>query len=334
MGGFDEYKLAMAVVGLRFSNAGVAPVIRMALVQGMNPRVYVVYRQAIAILVMSPIAYFSRRESNNCSLNLMSFSLIFLNALLGVTLNQNLFFFEGLCLASSSIGTAMINLVPAITFVLASILGIDNKLNFGSVRTIAKILGTILCAIGAVCMALLMGLKLLNVELIQPENWLLGCLLIFGSSVLHQLWLILQVPASASYPDHLSLSAWMCFPATIQSNILAIFIEKDPNTWNIHSTLEVAFETGKYYEQGCIESGLTLCVQAWCVSQRGPIFPAMFNPLCTVIVTILAAVFLHEEIYTGRKEAMVDGRGQLKVRAIASAGLFNVYSFEMVPLDV
>ncbi|KAK7820983.1 wat1-related protein [Quercus suber] len=52
---------------------------------------------------------------------------------------------------------------------------------------------------------------------------------------------------------------------------------------------------------GCIESGLTLCVQAWCVSQRGPIFPAMFNPLCTVIVTILAAVFLHEEIYTGRK---------------------------------
>ncbi|KAK4604741.1 hypothetical protein RGQ29_012992 [Quercus rubra] len=178
MGVFDEYKLAMAVVGLRFSNAGVALVTRMALVQGMNPRVYVVYKQAIATLVMSPIAYFSR-ESNNCSLNLMSFSLIFLNAPTGVTLNQNLFF-EGLCLASSSIGTAMINLVPAITFVLSSMLGIE-KLNFGSMRTIAKILGTILCAIGAVCMALLMGPKLLNAELIQPENWLLGCLLIFGS---------------------------------------------------------------------------------------------------------------------------------------------------------
>ena len=60
MGVFDEYKLAMAVVGLRFSNAGVALVTRMALVQGMNPRVYVVYKQAIATLVMSPIAYFSR----------------------------------------------------------------------------------------------------------------------------------------------------------------------------------------------------------------------------------------------------------------------------------
>ena len=67
------------------------------------------------------------------------------------------------------------------------------KLNFGSMRTIAKILGTILCAIGAVCMALLMGPKLLNAELIQPENWLLGCLLIFGSCCCWALWLILQV---------------------------------------------------------------------------------------------------------------------------------------------
>ncbi|KAM4125632.1 hypothetical protein ACB094_01G324400 [Castanea mollissima] len=143
----------------------------------------------------------------------------------------------------------MINLVPAITFVLASILDME-KLNFGSMRTIAKILGTTLCAIGAVCMALLMG----------------------PNCCCWALWLILQVPASTSYPDHLSLSAWMCFSATVQSAILVS------------------------------RSGLTLCVQAYgaCVSQRSPIFPTMFNPVCTVIVTILAAVFLHEQIYTGR----------------------------------
>ncbi|KAM3762210.1 hypothetical protein ACB098_01G327000 [Castanea mollissima] len=134
----------------------------------------------------------------------------------------------------------MINLVPAITFVLASILAME-KLNFGSMRTIAKILGTILCAIGAVCMALLMG----------------------PNCCCWALRLILQVPASTSYPDHLSLSAWMYFSATVQSAILV-------STYGA------------------------------CVSQRSPIFPAMFNPVCTVIVTILAAVFLHEQIYTGR----------------------------------
>ena len=59
-------------------------------------------------------------------------------------------------------------------------------------------------------------------------------------------------------------------------------------------------ETGTLYEQGGIGSGLSFFVQAWVISRRGPLFSAMFNPLCTVIVTILAAAFLHEKIYTGR----------------------------------
>ena len=39
-----------------------------------------------------------------------------------VTINQNLYF-EGVYLASSSIASAMGNLTPAVTFVLASIIG-------------------------------------------------------------------------------------------------------------------------------------------------------------------------------------------------------------------
>ncbi|KAK7834559.1 WAT1-related protein At4g30420 [Quercus suber] len=293
MGSFDEHKPAMAMVGLQFCYACISLFTRIVLVQGMSPRVYVVYRQAIATLVMTPIGYFSRRNSNiKCSLNLRSFSLIFLSALIGVTLNQNLYF-EGLYLASTSVSTAMSNLVPAVTFVLASILGLE-KLNFGSMRTIAKILGTILCVSGAVFMALLKGPKLLNAEL-QPEHWLLGCLFVFASCCCWALWLILQVLVSESYSDHLSLSAWMCFSATIQSAILTLFIERDPNAWNIHSPLEVAC----ILFTGCIGSGLSFFVQAWIISRRGPLFSAMFNPLCTVIVTILAAAFLHEKIYTG-----------------------------------
>ncbi|XP_075658327.1 WAT1-related protein At4g30420-like [Castanea sativa] len=293
MGGFDEYKHAVAMVGLQFSYACSSLFTRIALVQGMSPRVFVAYRQAIAALVMTPIVCFSRRNSNiKCSLNLRSFSLIFLTALFGVTLNQNLFF-EGLYLASTSISTAMSNLVPAVTFVLASILGLE-KLNFGSMRTIAKILGTILCVSGAVIMALLKGPKLLNAEL-HPENWLLGCIFVFASCCCWALWLILQVLVSESYSDHLSLSAWMCFLATIQSAILTLIIERDPNVWNIHSPLEV----GCILFTGCIGSGLTFFVQAWVISRRGPLFSAMFNPLCTVIATILAAALFHEEIYTG-----------------------------------
>jgi hypothetical protein len=76
------------------------------------------------------------------------------------------------------------------------------RIDLGSLRSIAKIAGTILCVGGAVSMALLRGPKLLNAELMLPanavfgsggDNWLLGCLLLFGSCCCWSLWLILQV---------------------------------------------------------------------------------------------------------------------------------------------
>ncbi|KAJ0031613.1 hypothetical protein Pint_14281 [Pistacia integerrima] len=302
MGGLRDQKPAMAMFALQFTYAVVALSTRAALLQGMSPRVFTVYRQAIATLVIAPIAYFSRGKSS-CSMGLKSFSLIFLTSLIGVTINQNIYF-EGLYLASSSMASAMGNLVPAITFVMASIVGLET-INFKSIRSIAKIIGTLFCVSGAICMAILRGPKLLNSEIMPPqkslfasgnnETWLLGCLFLFASACCWSLWLILQVPISASYPDHLSLSAWMCFLATLQSVILTLFIEPDPEAWNFNSFLEI----GCCFFSGIIGSGVSFIVQAWCVSKRGPVFSAMFNPLCTVIVTILAALLLDEEIYTG-----------------------------------
>ncbi|KAL0891298.1 hypothetical protein Bca101_015281 [Brassica carinata] len=51
--------------------------------------------------------------------------------------------------------------------------------------------------------------------------------------------------------------------------------------------------------QGIVSSALAFTVQAWVISKRGPLFSAMFNPLCTVIVTILASLILQEEMFTG-----------------------------------
>lgn len=57
----DVYKPALGMIGLQFTYAGVALFTRAALLQGLSPRVFVVYRQGIATLVIVPIAYFSRR---------------------------------------------------------------------------------------------------------------------------------------------------------------------------------------------------------------------------------------------------------------------------------
>ncbi|KAK8490366.1 hypothetical protein V6N13_076383 [Hibiscus sabdariffa] len=263
MGGWEDYKHAIAMVGLQLGYAAVALVTRAAMLRGMSPRILVVYRQAIATLAVAPVAFLSRRKSGGPSMGIRSFTLIFLASLIGIAINQNIYY-EGLYLATSSTASAMANLVPAITF---------EKVNIRSLRSIGKIAGTVICVTGAIFMALLRGPKLLNAQALpaksligvgaEGEHWLLGCLFLFGSACCWSVWLILQ---------------------------------------------------------GIFGSGLSFFVQAWCIAQRGPLFSAMFNPLCTVIVTILAAPLLQEEIYTGSLIGAVGVIGGLYIVLWGKAG--------------
>lgn len=109
MGRLDNYLPVMAMLLVQFIYAGIALGTRTVLLEGMSPRVFVVYRQAMATVVIAPIAYFSgylslphwhlyvflltclvylflffdRRKSGSCSLTLRSFSLIFFASLIG-----------------------------------------------------------------------------------------------------------------------------------------------------------------------------------------------------------------------------------------------------------
>ncbi|KAK9715548.1 hypothetical protein RND81_06G172500 [Saponaria officinalis] len=306
MGGMEEKVPAIALMLLQCVGAAMALLNRAALVKGMSPRVFIFYRQAIATLVISPIAYLTRdKSSRSSSMGLRTFLLIFVTAFIGVVMNQTMYF-EGLYLASSSIATAMTNLVPAITFLIAAIMGLE-QVNIKRLSSIAKILGTSFCVGGAASMALLRGPKLLNTQAQLPtahslvlrsfgcDTWLLGCLFLFASSCCWSLWLILQVPVTTRYPNHLCLSAWMCFLSTLQSGMIAFYFDRDPNAWDLSSTLELTC----CFFSGIFGSGIQFFVQSWCISRRGPLFSAMFNPLCTVITTVLACIFLHEQLYLG-----------------------------------
>ncbi|KAL1553829.1 WAT1-related protein-like protein [Salvia divinorum] len=243
--GLENYKPIIVMVGCQFLYAGVTLSGRAALLQDFSSRVFVVYRQFTAFLLIAPFAFFSRRGTNACAMNWKSFFLISLLSLIGVTINQNVYF-EGLYLASSSAASALGNLVPAITFTIAYFLGLE-KVDLGNVRSLGKIMGTGLC-----------------------------------------------VHVTACYPDHLSLTAWMCLIAAVQSAILTFIIEPDSNTWKFTSSLQIF---SCFY--AAVVSALTFLGQAWCIGRRGPLFSAMFNPLCTVIVTIFACIFMHEELYIG-----------------------------------
>ncbi|PIN02601.1 hypothetical protein CDL12_24885 [Handroanthus impetiginosus] len=300
--GFEDCKPIIVQVACQFVYSGVTLIARAALVQDFSPRVFVVYRQSIAFLLIAPVAYFSRRGNiKGCGLSWKSFCLINLVSFIGVTVYQNVYF-EGLYLASSSAGSALGNLVPAITFVIAYTLGLE-KVHLRSLRSMAKVMGTIMCVGGAAAMALIKGPKLLNMEF-NPRNslflkeghdtWFLGCLFLLASTCCWSLWLILQVPVTACYPDHLSLTAWMCLMAAVQSGILALIFEPNFDAWKLTSPFQLfsCFFAG-------LGSAVTFFAQAWCIAKRGPLFSAMFSPLSTVIVTVFACIFMHEELYAG-----------------------------------
>lgn len=52
--------------------------------------------------------------------------------------------------------------------------------------------------------------------------------------------------------------------------------------------------------QGAVCSGLKIFVQLWCTEKKGPVFVAMFDPVSTVFVALLAYFLLGERLYTGR----------------------------------
>ncbi|XP_048490692.1 WAT1-related protein At4g30420 isoform X2 [Beta vulgaris subsp. vulgaris] len=251
MGAWEHHLPAIAMVLMQVLYAAMALLNRAALVKGMSPRVFIFYRQTIATLVISPIAYLIRGRSNTAGMGFRSFLLIFVTAFIGVALNQNMYF-EGLYLASSSIASATSNMIPAVTFLIAVAMGLE-QVQTKTLSSAAKILGTAFCVGGAISMALLRGPKLLNAQLEQPNSlfqhllgvdntWLLGCLCLFASSCCWSLWLILQ---------------------------------------------------------GILGSGVQFFIQSWCISLTGPFYAAMFTPLATVITTVLACIFLHEELYVG-----------------------------------
>ncbi|KAH9302105.1 hypothetical protein KI387_013688, partial [Taxus chinensis] len=154
MGSLGRFKPVAAMVGLQFGYAIMNIMTRISLTGGLSPYVFVTYRQAVASMVLIPVAYFLERKKRP-ALTFPVFCNIFLLSLIGITLNQN-FYLKGLYLASSTLATAMSNVIPAVIFLIAVTIGME-VVNCKSVRGQAKVLGMLICVGGAMMMAVYKG---------------------------------------------------------------------------------------------------------------------------------------------------------------------------------
>ncbi|MBA0676465.1 hypothetical protein Goari_017941, partial [Gossypium aridum] len=127
------------------------------------------------------------------------------------------------------------------------------------------------------------------------KSWTLGCLYLIGHCLSWSGWLVLQAPVLKKYPARLSVTSYTCFFGLIQFLIIALVFERDPQAWMFHSGGELF--TILY--AGVVASGIAFAVQIWCIDRGGPVFVAVYQPVQTLVVAIMASIALGEEFYLG-----------------------------------
>ncbi|KAL7199667.1 hypothetical protein ACSBR2_021876 [Camellia fascicularis] len=129
----------------------------MAANDGMKMTVLIAYRFLFASAFILSLALFLERKSRP-KLTWVVVCQAFLCGLLGGAMAQNLYA-QSLVLTSATFATAMTNLVPALTFILAISFRLE-RLGFGTTAGKAKVLGTLICIGGAMLLTFYKGAEI------------------------------------------------------------------------------------------------------------------------------------------------------------------------------
>ncbi|KAL1554775.1 protein-serine/threonine phosphatase [Salvia divinorum] len=294
----ERAKLVASLIVLQLCFAGFHIVSRVALNIGVSKIVYPIYRNIIALILVGPFAYFMEKKERTP----LTFSLLaefFLLALVGITANQ-VFYILGLYYASPTFVSALQNTVPALTFIMASVLRIE-QVDVARMDGLVKVLGTLVSIGGATVITLYKGPLILNGTNPSTESsnkmqsWAWGCIFTFCHCLSWAGWMVLQAPIVKKYPAKLSLTSFTLFFGLIQFLCIAAFTERDTTHWKIVSGEEIF----TIIYAGIISSGLVIVLQTWCIQKGGPVFVSSFQPVQTVLVAGMASIVLGDQLYSG-----------------------------------
>ncbi|XVE86604.1 hypothetical protein DITRI_Ditri18aG0047300 [Diplodiscus trichospermus] len=289
--------------------AGVIIFYKLAVIDGMSMRVLIAYRFMFASACVIPLALILERESKSKLTRKVVF-LGFLSGLFGGALAPNLFI-ASLSLTSATFASALGNLVPIATLILAVILRLE-RLGIRTLGGQAKLVGTFLSIGGAMVLTFYKGLEVnlwsTNINLAKNGgdhitnrkpaalgNQLLGSLLGLASSVSFGIWYIIMAKMGEKYPFMYSTTALLCITASIQATIYSIIAERNWSAWKLGWNIRLL--SAVY--TGTIGTTLTVVLMSWCVRLKGPLFVSIFNPLTLVYVAIVGSLILNERLTIG-----------------------------------
>ncbi|KAG4147783.1 hypothetical protein ERO13_D05G244800v2 [Gossypium hirsutum] len=240
----ENHKPYIAMLFVQFIYAGMALFSKAAISKGMNPYVFVVYRQAFATITLAPFAFFLESKQTSLSYNLII--KIFLISLCGLTLSLNLYS-VAIKYTTATFAAATTNTIPVLTLIIAVCLRMES-ISVRKFPGLAKVLGSVISLSGALVFAFVKGptIKFMNwypetqnqtADSIAKDHpvgvWIKGCLIMLSANTAWSMWLVLQGRIVKQYPAKLRLTALQCFFSCIQSAIWAIAAERNPSAWKL-----------------------------------------------------------------------------------------------------
>ncbi|XP_020960652.1 WAT1-related protein At5g40240 isoform X2 [Arachis ipaensis] len=168
--------------------------------KGLSYYVFIAYSYAIStfiLLLPFPFIFFTTRSSGLPTFKASLVGRIFLLGVIGFVFQ--LIGYKGLEFSSPTLASALSNLIPAFTYVLAILFRME-KATLKSSSTQAKIIGSIISIIGALVVTLYKGPVVLSASssssLLSSSSsqgdWVLGAFLLAASYTLPPLWYIVQ----------------------------------------------------------------------------------------------------------------------------------------------
>ncbi|KAM3219317.1 WAT1-related protein isoform X1 [Capsicum chacoense] len=295
--------VVMVIVQLGF--AGMLIITKLVMDGGMNPFVQCAYRPIFATISIAPFAFFLERKTRPKMTRSILFQ-IFLCSVFGITANQYAYFI-GLNNSTPTVASALDNLIPAFTFLIAVPLGVE-KLGLRSIAGQAKFGGTIICVGGAMLLSLYHG-KVVIGQLgfhwkyaestgkdvnSAHSNFFLGPFLLIMASLTYAIWLIIQGRVSEKYVAPYTCITLICLMASIESVIIGFCVVPKLSEWTLNPIRAISV-----VYNGVVCTSFAYFLSSWCIEKKGPLYVSMFNPLLLVISAFLSWTLLREKLYLG-----------------------------------
>ncbi|KAF5442495.1 hypothetical protein F2P56_035147 [Juglans regia] len=296
----------LAMVSLQFGYAGMYIISMVSLKRGMSHYVLATYRHVVATILIAPLAVVFERKIRP-KMTLPIFLRIVALGFLEPVLDQN-FYYLGMKTTSATFASATINMVPAITFIMAIMFRLET-VNFKKLHGVAKLVGTVITVMGTMVMTLYKGPiidfmkgrgheshhKTSTQSSGDDQHLVTGTLMLLASCSSWAGFFILQSFTLKKYPAELSLTAWICLMGMVEGAIVTLVMERDLTVWAIGWDSRLIAPV----YSGVVCSGITYYVQGVVSRERGPVFVTTFSPLCMIITAVLGLIVLAEQIHLG-----------------------------------